>query len=64
MQMRHIRSLAVAASALWFGLPPVAAHAYSTLYVFGDSLSDVGNIYAATAGKEPAAPYVNALLSG
>ena len=61
--MRRIRSVVIAASALWFGLPPVAAHAYSALYVFGDSLSDVGNIYAATSGLEPAAPYANGQFS-
>ena len=35
-----------------------SAHAYSALYVFGDSLSDVGNVYVATLGGEPASPYV------
>lgn len=35
-----------------------AAHA-GALYAFGDSLSDVGNVYIATGGTEPAPPYVN-----
>jgi phospholipase/lecithinase/hemolysin len=37
-----------------------AAHAvqFSAEYVFGDSLSDVGNLFLATGGAEPASPYV------
>ena len=38
---------------------PQAAHAYSMLYAFGDSLSDAGNIYAATGNTIPAPPYSN-----
>src|ERR1700729_4664744 len=33
------------------------------IYAFGDSLSDVGNIYAATSGAQPGAPYVNGQFS-
>jgi len=33
------------------------AHAFSKMIVFGDSLSDSGNIYAATLGEIPAPPY-------
>jgi phospholipase/lecithinase/hemolysin len=42
-----------------------AAHAaqFSAEYVFGDSLSDVGNVYLATGGAEPASPYVNGQFS-
>ena len=29
-------------------------HSYDALYVFGDSYCDVGNIFAATGGAEPA----------
>ena len=29
------------------------------IYAFGDSLTDVGNIYAASGGTVPGAPYVN-----
>ena len=36
---------------------PLTARAYSTLYVLGDSLSDTGNLYAATSN-----PPLNALL--
>lgn len=38
--------------------PPVAAMpAYSTMYVFGDSLSDNGNLFAATGGTVPTPDY-------
>lgn len=40
-----------------------ATPAYSNLYVFGDSYCDVGNIYAATSGAEPAAPYYQGRFS-
>jgi outer membrane lipase/esterase len=43
--------------ALFVALFSVQASAYSAMYVFGDSLSDTGNVYAATAGTVPAAPY-------
>ncbi len=36
-----------------------AASPYSTIYAFGDSLSDAGNIYAGTAGLLPRPPYSN-----
>src|ERR1017187_6153806 len=43
------------------GLMSIAAHAakptYDNLIVFGDSYCDVGNIFVATGGAEPAAPY-------
>jgi len=35
------------------------ASAISAIYAFGDSLSDAGNVYAATSGVEPGAPYSN-----
>ncbi|MDD2859778.1 MAG: SGNH/GDSL hydrolase family protein [Acidiphilium sp.] len=35
---------------------PAAASAYDGLYVFGDSLSDVGNLYTASKGTEPLSP--------
>jgi phospholipase/lecithinase/hemolysin len=52
-----------AVAALCFALSPIAAHAYSAFYVFGDSLSDVGNVFAATGGAEPASPYANGQFS-
>ena len=36
---------------------------YSNLYAFGDSYCDVGNIYLATHGLEPAAPYYQGRFS-
>lgn len=40
-----------------------AAATYSDIYVFGDSLSDSGNIYAATLGGVPPPPYFNGRFS-
>jgi phospholipase/lecithinase/hemolysin len=42
-----------------------AAHAanFSAEYVFGDSLSDVGNAYLGSSGSEPASPYVGGQFS-
>ena len=40
-----------------------AVAAYSDLYVFGDSLSDVGNVFVATGGTQPAPPYANGQYS-
>lgn len=36
---------------------------FTAIYVFGDSYCDVGNIYAATGGAEPAAPYFGGRFS-
>ena len=49
------------------GLVSMAAHAagpaFTHLYIFGDSYCDVGNIYLATSGAEPAAPYYQGRFS-
>jgi len=49
------------------GLASMAAQAatptYDNLYVFGDSYCDVGNIFAATGGTFPPAPYYNGRFS-
>jgi phospholipase/lecithinase/hemolysin len=49
------------------GLASMTAQAvtptYTNLYVFGDSYCDVGNIFTATGGAEPAAPYYNGRFS-
>jgi phospholipase/lecithinase/hemolysin len=50
----RIGVMAVAASLAFASTP---ASAFTALYSFGDSLSDVGNVYAATAGTYPIAPY-------
>jgi phospholipase/lecithinase/hemolysin len=36
---------------------------YDAIYAFGDSLSDVGNVFTVTLGAEPAAPYANGQFS-
>ena len=40
-----------------------ATPTYDAIYVFGDSYCDVGNIFIATGGAEPAAPYYNGRFS-
>ena len=50
-----------AAAALIVGVAgaavPAAAATYTALYSFGDSLSDVGNVYASSGGAYPVAAY-------
>jgi phospholipase/lecithinase/hemolysin len=60
--MQRIHRAAIA-GALCLGLSPIPAHAYSALYVFGDSLSDAGNDFIGTNEAEPAAPYANGQFS-
>lgn len=47
---------------------PITAHAasrpaFDAIYVFGDSYNDVGNIFTATGGAVPPAPYFNGRFS-
>jgi phospholipase/lecithinase/hemolysin len=55
--------LSIAVGALCLVVSPIAAHAYSSIYVFGDSLSDTGNQLARTSEPgstfppSPVAPY-------
>jgi phospholipase/lecithinase/hemolysin len=44
-------------------LPAARAGSIDAIYAFGDSLSDVGNIYTATGGAIPGPPYVNGQFS-
>lgn len=44
-------------------LPSARAGSIDAIYAFGDSLSDVGNVYAFTGGTIPGAPYVNGQFS-
>jgi phospholipase/lecithinase/hemolysin len=57
--MRVLRFIA-AAAAVFATLPPAAADAagivYDRMFVFGDSLSDTGNVYAETHGLAPPDP--------
>lgn len=50
-------ALVLAAGAFMLTAPALAAPLYSGLYVFGDSLSDNGNLYGLTGGAMPAEPY-------
>jgi phospholipase/lecithinase/hemolysin len=63
--MRKIIAILTAFASL--GLASMAAQAktpsYDALYVFGDSYCDVGNLFVATGGAEPAAPYYDMRFS-
>ena len=48
------KTLGAAIVAASFACGPAQATTYSAIYSFGDSLSDVGNIFAATGGAIPA----------
>lgn len=63
MQLLHrcVALLAVAVAAL--ASVPAWAVTYTSLTVFGDSLSDTGNISLATSGGTPGAPYYNGRFS-
>jgi len=54
----HARSLKIAGLCIFLALASFFP-AQADIYAFGDSLTDVGNIYAATGGAAPGAPYVN-----
>jgi phospholipase/lecithinase/hemolysin len=56
-------ALAACCSTALLGASAANASNFSAEYVFGDSLSDVGNVYLATGGIEPASPYVNGQFS-
>jgi len=63
-----LRSLScVITLVLLLAFQPVAANAttraYSAIYVFGDSYCDVGNVFIATGGAKPAAPYFSGRFS-
>jgi phospholipase/lecithinase/hemolysin len=61
---RHL-GLAVLAAALSCNAPPVAANPplFPALYSFGDSLSDVGNVFTLSSGKTPISPYFEGRFS-
>ncbi len=63
---RSVTWSAVAALALGLAANSASALDYSAMYVFGDSLSDSGNIFAATSGTPnwaPLAPYFDGRFS-
>ena len=61
------KSTWILAMAVFLGLGSISSRAavpaYDALYVFGDSYCDVGNIFTATGGAEPAAPYYDGRFS-
>lgn len=61
------RSLILAGAVALAGALPASAlslsERFSSFTVFGDSLSDVGNVYNLTGGTNPSAPYVNGRFS-
>ena len=60
---RLIAVVLIAIVALCRITPTHAGSPYSALYAFGDSLSDVGNVFAASRGTEPARPYFQGRFS-
>src|SRR6516165_2559979 len=59
--MRKINGLAIVAV---LAVPALSqASSFDAIYAFGDSLSDVGNIFTASGGVAPAAPYANGQFS-
>lgn len=54
--LRSLGALCALASAALFASAPALAGPYSSLTVFGDSLSDTGNVAIATGGAVPASP--------
>ncbi len=61
------KSSSISIMVILLGLASTVAQAvntsYDSLYVFGDSYCDVGNIFTLTLGTEPAAPYYNGRYS-
>jgi phospholipase/lecithinase/hemolysin len=55
--------LAACCSGALLSASAVQAAGFSAEYVFGDSLSDVGNVYLGSGGLEPASPYVGGQFS-
>jgi phospholipase/lecithinase/hemolysin len=56
-------ALAACCSIALLGASVANASNFSAEYVFGDSLSDVGNVYLGSSGSEPASPYVGGQFS-
>jgi phospholipase/lecithinase/hemolysin len=56
-------ALAACCSTALLAVSAARAADFSAEYVFGDSLSDVGNVYLGSGGLEPASPYANGQFS-
>jgi phospholipase/lecithinase/hemolysin len=64
VHFRKIASISAVALAAVFALTSSSlAATYSSVFVYGDSLSDNGNLYAATGGTIPPPPYYNGRFS-
>jgi outer membrane lipase/esterase len=61
--MRSLFKRLLAASLLAGSMVSASAVSYSGITFFGDSLSDTGNIFAATSGALPTAPYFSGRFS-
>ncbi len=63
--MNTMKRIVLAMTALVGGgfFSALQASTIDAIYSFGDSLSDVGNVYAATGGTTPGAPYANGQFS-
>jgi len=57
-ELHEARSIAIPGVCIFLALASFFP-AQADIYAFGDSLTDVGNIFTATGGATPAAPYVN-----
>ena len=64
MQNRMQRIVATIACCVTMLVSPVATAGYTGLSVFGDSLSDGGNVFAFTGGTFPPPPYAQRLTNG
>lgn len=60
--LRHTRRTLLA-FCLTLGASFAAQAAYSDVYIFGDSLTDTGNVYAYSGGTNPPAPYYEGRFS-
>lgn len=61
--LRTVAATALAVAALGATAGAASAQSYSRLVVFGDSLSDNGNLFAASGGTQPPAPYFQGRFS-
>ena len=61
--LRHAALAALTVAAVGGIASAASAQSYSRLVVFGDSLSDNGNLFAATGGASPTAPYFQGRFS-
>ncbi|MEO8445143.1 MAG: SGNH/GDSL hydrolase family protein [Gammaproteobacteria bacterium] len=59
---RGLRTISLV-GALFIALVSAQASAFSAMYVFGDSLSDTGNVAVLTGGLQPGAPYATGRFS-